>query len=107
MNYQKIILLGNVTKDAERRTSRKGDVTYTTFGLAVNERKDRPTYFQIAVFGKPAKPVATYVTKGRQVMVEGRVEVSDKGRFNVVAARVLFGAITDKPQSTKRSKTKK
>ena len=35
MNYQKVILVGNVTKDAKRQTSKKGDIHFTTFSLAV------------------------------------------------------------------------
>jgi single-strand DNA-binding protein len=107
MNYQKLILAGNATKDAQRRKSKKSKVSYTTFSLAVNEHKDRPTYFPIAVFGKLAEPVATYVTKGRQILVDGRIEVSGDGRFNVVADRVLFGAGTEKQKPTKKSEKKK
>ena len=79
MNYQKIILFGNATVDAQSRKSKKGDVTYTTFGLGVGDRNDRTTFFPVTVFGKTAALAKRYVTKGRQVLVEGRVEVSDKG----------------------------
>lgn len=92
MNYQRLVLAGNVTSDPERKTSKKGDVTYTTFRVAVGDARDRTTFFPVAVFGKQAESVAKYVTKGRQVLVEGRIEVGEKGRFNVVADRVLFGA---------------
>ena len=44
---------------------------------------------------------AKYITKGRQVLVEGRVETSEKGRFNVIAVRVVFGL----PSVTKTQKT--
>ena len=104
MNYQKLVLVGNATKDAERRKSKKGNVAYTTFSVAVNERKDRPTFFPIAVFGKAAEPVATYVTKGRQVLIEGRIEIGNSGRFNVVADRVLFGAGIEISKPTMKSK---
>jgi single-stranded DNA-binding protein len=98
MNYQKIILAGNVTDAAQQRTSKKGDVAYTTFALAVSEGKERTTYFPITVFGELGKKMAQYITKGRQVLVEGRVEVSEKKRFNVVAHQVRLGA---KPRSKK------
>jgi single-stranded DNA-binding protein len=45
----------------------------------------------VVVFGKQGEVVANYVTKGRHVLVEGRVLVNDKGYFNVVADRVQFG----------------
>ena len=97
MDYQKVILVGNATRDAERRKSKKGDVTYTTFSVGVGDGKDGSTFFPVAVFGKQAEPVASYVTKGRQVLVEGRIDVSEEGRFNVVADWVVFGALTAKP----------
>ncbi len=92
MNYQKLILVGNATHNAQQRTSKKGDVTFTTFDMGVSEGKDQTTFFSIVVFGKHGEAVAKYVTKGRQVLVEGRVRVKDQGRFNVVADRVVFGA---------------
>ena len=97
MNYQKLIIAGNVTADAEGRKSKKSDVAYTTFSVAVGDGKNRTTFFPVTVFGKQAKVVAQYVTRGRQVLVEGRIDVSDKGRFNVVADRVAFGAPASKP----------
>jgi hypothetical protein len=52
MNYQRIILVGNVTRDAERRTSQSGEVTYTAFGVGVSDGKDKTTFFPVLVFGK-------------------------------------------------------
>ncbi len=91
MNYQKLILVGNATKDAQRLTSKKGDVTYTTFSVGVSDGKDRTTFFPVIVFGEYGEAVAKYVTKGRQVLVDGRIQVNDKGRFRVIADRVRFG----------------
>lgn len=105
MNYQKLILVGNATSDAESRTSKKGDVAYTTFSVAVSDGKDRTTYFPVVVFGDKLVALAkSYVTKGRRVLVEGRVRVSDKNRFNVVADRIRLGAPTGEPKATKESK---
>ena len=97
MNYQRLIVSGNVTGDAERRKSKKGDVTYTYFGVGVSGAKERTTFFPVAVFGKHGEAVAKYITKGCHVLVEGRIEVSDAGRFGVVADRVSLGASTEKP----------
>jgi single-stranded DNA-binding protein len=91
MNYQKIILVGNATEDAERKTSLKGDVEYTTFGLAVGDGMRQTNFFSVVVFGNQGKPVADHVTRGRQVLVEGRIEVTNKDRFKVVADNVWFG----------------
>jgi single-stranded DNA-binding protein len=105
MNYQKIILAGNATADAERRTAKSGEVKYTTFSVAVGDAEDKTTYFNVVTFGKYGESIADHVTKGRQVLVEGRIDVSDKGRFNVVADRVRFGTPVGAP--TKRPKKAK
>ena len=91
MNYQKIIVVGNATKDAQQRTSKDGESTFTTFDVGVSDAKDKTTFFPVVVFGKHGEAVAKYVTKGRHVLVDGRIQVNDKGYFNVVADRVQFG----------------
>jgi len=106
MDYQKLILVGNATVDAEQRTSKKGDVSYTTFSVGVSEGKDKTTFFPITVFGKHGEAVAKYITKGRQVLVDGRITVGDNDRFNVVADRVRFG-IEPKPATKTEPKKKK
>ncbi len=94
MNYQKLIIAGSATKDAQPRQSKDGEKTFTTFDVGVSDDKDKTTYFPVVVFGKQGEAVAKYVTKGRQVLVEGRVLVNDKGYFNVVADWVRFGPET-------------
>ena len=91
MNYQMITMVGNATNDAEQKVSKKGDVTYATFSMGVSDSKDRTTFFPIVVFGDYSENVAKYVTKGREVLVSGRIQVNDNGRFSVVADTVRFG----------------
>jgi single-strand DNA-binding protein len=91
MNYQRVIFAGNATDDAQSQTSQNGDVTYTRFDVGVSDAKEQSTYFPVVVFGKQGEAVAEYISKGRQVLVEGRIEVNDKGRFNIIADRVQFG----------------
>jgi single-stranded DNA-binding protein len=109
MNYQRLILVGNATGDAQRRTSKKGDMAYTTFNVGVGGGKDRTTFFPVVVFGKHGEAVDKYITKGRQVLVEGRIEVSNSGRFNVVADQVRLGASAGegKPAAAKPTKKSK
>lgn len=101
MNYQRLILVGNATDDAQRLTSRKGGVTYTSFSVGVSDGRDRTTFFPVIVFGEHGEAVAKYVTKGRQVLVDGRVRVNAKGRFSIVADRVRLGP---EPSVTRNSK---
>ena len=91
MNYQRVILTGNATDDAQLKTSKSGDVTYVTFSLAVSDAKSNTTFFPVVVFRDNAEAVAKYVTKGRLVLVEGRLEVGDKNRFSIVTDTVRFG----------------
>jgi single-strand DNA-binding protein len=103
MNYQKLILVGNATADAEQRKSKKGAVSYTTFGISVSDGKDKTTFFPVTVFGKHGEAVAKYITKGRQILVEGRIAVGDNDRFNVIADSVRFGT-EPKPTTKKKAK---
>jgi single-stranded DNA-binding protein len=92
MNYQRLVLVGNATADAERKKSRKGDVKFTTFRLGVGDAKDRTTFFPVTAFGELGKKMAKYITKGKQLLVEGRIAVDEEGRFNVLADRIQLGA---------------
>ena len=93
MDYQKIILLGNATKDARRNKSKKGNVSYTTFSLGVGNGKGDTTYFPIVVFGNYADVAAGTVKKGRMVLVEGRVDLNKQGRMNVIADNIRLGSL--------------
>ena len=104
MNFQNIILVGNITSNAQLRTSKEGNITYVTFSVGVREAKDRTIFFPIAVFGKWAEDSAKYLTKGRLVLVEGRIEVSKQGRFNIVVDHLRFGPPTSQPEPTKKTK---
>ena len=100
MNYQRLILVGNVTGNPERRTSQSGEVTYTSFGVGVSDGKDKSTFFAVLVFGKYGETVAEYITKGREVLVDGRIQTSDNGRLRVIADTVRFGS---EPNAAKAS----
>jgi hypothetical protein len=79
--------------------SKQGDVGFTTFSVAVSRGKDQPTYFPVTAFGKTGEAAAQYLKKGRQVLVDGRIEVGENGRFNVIASRIVFGAIPSAKKS--------
>jgi single-strand DNA-binding protein len=76
-----VVLVGNLTRDPELRAT-GGGTSVCKLGLAVNERAkdpatgewgERPNYFDIDVFGAQAESCAQYLTKGRQVAIEGRL----------------------------------
>ena len=81
--YQTTIIIGNVGRDPESRFTPAGK-RVTSFSVAVNKRwkdadgqdQEKVTWFRVATWGKLADVCAEYLTKGRQVMVEGEVDAS-------------------------------
>lgn len=75
----KIILIGNLTRDPELRTTQSG-VSVCSFGLAVNRRhkaEGQPDvdFFNVTAWRGLAETVAKYLEKGRKVCVTGEVSV--------------------------------
>ena len=103
MDYQKIILVGNATKDAKKQQSKDGEVTFTTFSIGVGESKGKTTFFPIIAFGKLGEKIASLIVKGHQVLVEGRIDVNDKGFFNVVANHIRLGSTPSPNQTVKKA----
>jgi len=75
MDYQKTIIVGNATKDAEVHQP-EGKTAYADFTVAVSTAKDHTTFFPIRAFGKLAETCEN-VKKGVKVLVEGRLDISD------------------------------
>lgn len=78
----KIIIVGNLTRDPEVRYSQSG-MALCSFSVAVNERrkdgdqwKEHVEFFRVKCFGKQAENAGQYLAKGKQVYVEGRLEQS-------------------------------
>ena len=101
-----VVLVGNLTRDPELRAT-GGGTSVCRLGIAVNERSkdpttgewgERPNYFDIDVFGAQGENCAQYLTKGRQVAIEGRLrwrswETQDgqkRSAVSVVANTVQF-----------------
>src|SRR4249920_697413 len=80
-SFNKVILMGNVTRDPELRYTPKG-MAIAKFGLAVNrvwrneagENQEEVTFVDIDAFGKQAETLGQYVKKGRALLVEGRLK---------------------------------
>ncbi len=69
----KIILIGNLTRDPESRTTPSGH-TVCNFDIAVNDRRggqESTTYFRIAAWDKTGESCQRYLSKGRKVFVAG------------------------------------
>ena len=69
----KIILIGNLTRDPETRTTPSGH-SVCNFDIAVNERRggqENTLYFRIAAWDKTGESCQRYLSKGRKVFVAG------------------------------------
>ena len=80
-NLNKVFLLGNLTRDPELRHTPQG-TSVANFSIAVNRTFKGPdgdfqketSYFNIIVWGKSGENCAKFLTKGRSVLVEGRLQ---------------------------------
>ncbi len=81
-SFNKVILMGNLTRDPELRVTPKGTAV-CQLGLAINSSykdkegntKEETTFVDIDVFGRQAEVIAKYMSKGRPILVEGRLKL--------------------------------
>lgn len=89
MAYQKTIIVGNLGDAPSMRYTPGGDAV-ANFSVAVNEKygdKEYVTWFKVVAWRKLAETCNQYLAKGRQVLVEGRVEVESWNDKNTGEAR--------------------
>lgn len=105
----KVMLIGNLTRDPEIRYTPKGTAV-TDIGLAINrvisgengERQEETTFVDVTLWGRTAEIAGQYLAKGRPVFIEGRLQVDQwqdktsgekRSRLKVVAeAMQLLGS---------------
>ena len=80
-SYNRVILLGNLTRDPELRYIPSGTAV-TDIGLAVNDRVkrndqwvDEATFVDITLWGRTAEVASEYLSKGSPVLIEGRLKL--------------------------------
>jgi single-strand DNA-binding protein len=105
-SFNKVILMGNLTRDPELRYTPKGTAV-AKVGLAVNrvwktetgEQKEEVTFVDIDVFGRTAENVGQYMRKGSPILIEGRLRLDTwedkqtqqkRSKLGVVAETVQF-----------------
>lgn len=105
-SFNKVILIGNLTRDPELRYTPKG-TAIAKIGVAVNrvwtsesgEKKEEVTFIDVDVFGRTAENVGQYMRKGRPIMIEGRLRLDQwddkqtgqkRSKLGVVAETVQF-----------------
>ena len=105
-SFNKVILVGNLTRDPELRYTPKG-TAIAKIGLAVNrtwkneagETKEEVTFVDVDVFGRTAENVGQYMRKGSPILIEGRLRLDTwddkqtnqkRSKLGVVAETVQF-----------------
>src|SRR5881227_211112 len=80
-NINRVVLVGNLTKDPELRHTPSGTAV-CSLRIAVNSRRRdesgqwvvKPNYFDVSIFGNQAESSAQYLSKGRPVGIDGRLD---------------------------------
>jgi single-strand DNA-binding protein len=104
-NYNRVILIGNLTRDPELRYL-PNNVAVCELGLAVNHRwrdrdgnqREEVCFVDVSVFGRAGETVNQYMAKGRQILIEGRLKYdtwtaqdgTKRSKHSVVAENFAF-----------------
>jgi single-strand DNA-binding protein len=122
MSFNRVILLGNVTRDPEVKYTPSGSAV-CELGLALNRvwydkgtnsRKEEATFVDVTLWGKTAEIAGEYLAKGRQCLVEGRLQLDSwddkqtgqkRSKLRVVGEtlQLLGGQKSGKPAETSPS----
>jgi len=120
MNLNKVLLIGNLTKDPETKALPSG-MSVVSFGLATNRnykdkdgnKKEEVEFHNIVAFGKQADTLAQYCKKGSSLYIEGRIQTRSWDgadgkkayKTEVVVENFQFGSKSEPKKDTKTSET--
>ncbi|WP_153558962.1 single-stranded DNA-binding protein [Roseimaritima sediminicola] len=109
-SYNRVILVGNLTRDIELRHT-PGGTAVTDAGLAVNDRRksqsgewvEEVTFVDVVMWGRTAEVASEYLGKGSPVLIEGRLKLDTwetdgqkKSKLRVVCERMqMLGGRSD------------
>lgn len=117
-SYNKVVLVGNVTRDPELRKA--GQASVCDLGVAVNERVkkggdwiEEPTFVDVTLWNKTAEVACEYLTKGAPVLIEGRLRMDQweqdgkkRSKLKVVGERMqMLGGKSSQSQQPKQQQT--
>jgi len=104
-SFNRVILVGNLTRDPQLKYL-PSNTPVCEFGMAMNHKwkdrdgnmKEEVCFVDITAFGKPAEIINQYMTKGRSILVEGRLkfrqwtdkEGKNRSKLDVVAENFQF-----------------
>jgi len=109
-SFNKVLLMGNLTRDIEMRSLPSGQVV-GSFGLAMNrvfttqdgQKREEVTFVDCEVWGKAAETMHKYLSKGRPVLIDGRLKLDSwedkdgakKSKLKVVVEEFRFVGARD------------
>ncbi|HSH16778.1 MAG TPA: single-stranded DNA-binding protein [Verrucomicrobiae bacterium] len=101
-SYNKVILIGNLTRDPELRYTAKG-TAIARIGLAVSrkwrneagEMQEETTFVDVDAFGRQAETIGQYLKKGRPIMIEGRLRLDQWEDKNTGQKRSKLGVVLE------------
>src|SRR4249920_2447793 len=104
-SFNKVILVGNLTRDPELRYTPKG-TAIAKIGIAVNrvwtneagEKKEEVTFVDVDVFGRTAENVGQYMRKGSPIMIEGRLRLGTWDNKTTQQKRSKLGVVAETVQ---------
>ena len=102
-NYNKVILMGRLTRDPEVRYSSSGSAI-AKLGVAVNrfwrnqdgQQQEEVTFIDVTAFGKTAETIGQYLKKGRPIFVEGHLRLDQWDDKQTGQKRSKLEVIMDK-----------
>jgi len=104
MNFNKVIIMGNLTRDPELKYLPSGKPV-ANFSIAINDKYkkgeelvENVSYFDIVVFSRQAETCNEYLSKGRPVLIEGKLQQrrweqqdgTKRNKVEIVANSVIF-----------------
>jgi len=122
-SYNKVLLMGNITRDVEVRYTPNTNTAIANLGLAVNRKwkdqsgqmKEEVTFVDVEAFGKTAENIAKFFGKGKPIFIEGRLKLdqwddkndgSKRSKLKVIAESFEFigGDRSDAPATAPASR---
>jgi single-strand DNA-binding protein len=101
-SFNRVILVGNLTRDPELRYTPKG-MAIAKIGMAVNrvwksetgETKEEVTFVDVDAFGRQAETLAQYMKKGSPLLVEGRLRLDQWDDKQTGQKRSKLGVVVE------------
>ncbi len=104
-SFNRVVLVGNVVRDIELKYT-QGGTAVTEIGLAVNDRRksqsgewiEETTFVDVTLWGRTAEVASEYLSKGRPVLIEGRLKLDkwksedgqNRSKLRVVGERMVM-----------------